>query len=143
MSQAFSPVRFTCEGLPCTQGSTVYYAGRVHHVKRRELKDWRERIAWAARKAIKTPFTATPLEVFYVFKLPRPASVRRCLPWVKPDLDKLVRAVNDGLVDSGMVDEDSRIVVMCASKFYAEAGESVGVTVTVRAVGADECGVVA
>lgn len=54
----------------------------------------------------------------------RPKSVRqkdRALPIVAPDLDKLVRAVGDGVGQSGYIwGDDSQIVEIVARKFYAD-----------------------
>ena len=54
----------------------------------------------------------------------RPKSVRqkdRALPIVAPDLDKLVRAVGDGVGQSGFIwGDDSQIVEIVARKFYAD-----------------------
>ena len=138
-------LRFVVDAVPKPQGSmrAGLRGGRVRvwHESGRELTAWR---AWTYAAAIRAARTAGltlpldgPLAVSYEFRLPRPASVKRPLPCVKPDLDKLVRAVNDALGEPGtlgrVIAEDSRIVDVSASKRYAEAeGRGPGVTVTVR-----------
>lgn len=126
--------RLEVRGLPVPQGSMNIYRGRAIHSKSTALKQWRALIALEAKQQLKTPIKATPLTVYYDFFLPRPKTVpqtRRPLPAVKPDLDKLVRAVNDALAtDAGLIDEDSRIVTIRASKRYADQTPP-GVKVTI------------
>ena len=72
-----------------------------------------------------------PVEVEVTFRLPRPLSVTREQPAVRPDLDKLVRAVLDAL--TGLIEDDSRVVRLWAQKVYASPGDE-GAEVTVRQV---------
>jgi Holliday junction resolvase RusA-like endonuclease len=44
------------------------------------------------------------------FFMPRPKSVKRQYPTVKPDGDKLTRLIADSLVDTGLVPDDSQFV---------------------------------
>jgi Holliday junction resolvase RusA-like endonuclease len=44
------------------------------------------------------------------FFMPRPKTVTRQYPTVKPDGDKLTRLISDSLVDSGLVPDDSQFV---------------------------------
>lgn len=61
-----------------------------------------------------------PLAVHVTFSLPKPASVKRARPSVRPDLDKLLRAALDPL--HGMVfADDGAVVSVTASKWYANA----------------------
>jgi Holliday junction resolvase RusA-like endonuclease len=39
---------------------------------------------------------------------------------VKPDVDKLIRAVLDALTDAGVFRDDSRVVQVSATKIYAD-----------------------
>lgn len=65
-----------------------------------------------------------PIRLEIDFFLPRPQSVsqaKRAMPIVPPDLDKLVRAVGDGIGQSGMIwGDDSQIVEILATKSYAD-----------------------
>lgn len=68
---------------------------------------------------------ALTCEFFFV----KPKSVRRrSLPHVKPDLDKLVRAVNDAL-ESIAFDNDSRVTTIRAIKRYSDKP---GVRITIE-----------
>jgi Holliday junction resolvase RusA-like endonuclease len=62
------------------------------------------------------------LEVnFYVTRPKTVTMVKRPLPIVPPDLDKLVRGVGDGIGQSEVIwGDDSQIVEILARKFYAD-----------------------
>lgn len=54
--------------------------------------------------------------------VPRPASVpvkKRKHPSVKPDLDKMIRAILDGLKEAGVYRDDGQVVKIWAVKQYA------------------------
>lgn len=106
----------------------------------RELVAFRARAAWAGRPPLTVPVRAS-----LAFYLPRPAGhygtgrnagqLRPSAPaWpgVKPDLDKLCRAVFDSLETAGVWANDSRCCWLTASKSYAEnddyRGPGVGLT---------------
>ena len=74
-----------------------------------------------------------PVSVELCFYLPRGKTVRRALPAVKPDLDKLVRAVLDALTGYCYKD-DGQAVGVLASKQYA-VDEDPGVHITLSKVG--------
>lgn len=122
-------------GEPKPQGSKkAYVRGRraVLVEANPGLKAWRATVTLHAKPHAGAYTGNRPLHVTYNFFLTKPKSVRRWLPWVKPDLDKLIRAVNDGLSDAGIWDDDSRITTITASKTYATPGEQPCVTVTIR-----------
>ena len=60
-----------------------------------------------------------PVEITLVFHLPKPKSVKRDFPSVKPDLDKLVRSTFDGLTTGGLFEDDALVIALSASKIYA------------------------
>ena len=123
---------FFVPGEPITEGSTRAFASGqrvvVTHDRGRELDLWRLRVARAAeaaaRKAGWEPRHDGPVTVTAAFFLPRPKSAKkRLMPHVKPDLDKLIRAVGDALApykQDGVLKDDSRIVTWRASKDYAD-----------------------
>jgi Holliday junction resolvase RusA-like endonuclease len=60
-----------------------------------------------------------PVNVWLAFALPRPKSVKRPHPSVKPDIDKLARAVLDGM--TGIVfQDDAQVVYLSATKAYQD-----------------------
>lgn len=94
------------------------------------LKAWRSGIVGAWRRS-GLPMVEGPAEVDLEFVMPRPAGhwgtgsragvLRPSAPaWpaVKPDLDKLTRAVLDALTMAGAVEDDARVVSMSVVKTY-------------------------
>ena len=112
-------ISFSVEGTPIPQGSMKHIGhGRMIHSRAVELATWRALVAQAAERAGCTPI-ATPIIIRMKFRLKRPKTVKRKHPTVPPDLDKLIRGVNDGLTGQAYLD-DSQIVHIVASKEYAE-----------------------
>lgn len=121
---------FFVPGEPITEGSTKAFASGqrvvVTHDRGPELDAWRTRVKRAAQEAAREagwePRYDGPVTVTAAFFLPRPKSAKgRLLPHVKPDLDKLIRAVGDALApykQDGVLKDDSRIVTWRASKDY-------------------------
>jgi Holliday junction resolvase RusA-like endonuclease len=132
-------------GVPVPQGSKRAFrhskTGRVVMVDDNEnlaawrgLVEQRARQAWAGRPALTVPLFGTLL-----FYLPRPAGhfgtgrnagrVKDSAPlWpgVKPDLDKLQRAVFDSLTAAGVWKDDALCVGVSAWKHYADARPAPG-----------------
>lgn len=73
-----------------------------------------------------------PLKVEMTFYLPRPRSNLRAYPNHAPDLDKLIRAVNDSLQESELISNDGQIVEVHAHKLFADDENQPGVEVVVR-----------
>ncbi len=98
-------------GEPAPQGSKrAFVRGRraVLVESSNKVKPWRAAVVAAARgcKCIHGPVV-----VDICFSLPRPKAAKdRTEHAVKPDLDKLARAVGDALTDAHVIDDDSRIV---------------------------------
>jgi Holliday junction resolvase RusA-like endonuclease len=67
-----------------------------------------------------------------IFFMPRPKSVTRALPSVKPDLDKLIRAIGDSATASGCILDDSQICEIVAHKVYEAEGLPRGVLITLH-----------
>ncbi len=65
--------------------------------------------------------------------MPRPKTVNRLRPNVKPDLDKLIRSTCDGLKTGGLFTDDALIVEIRASKYYAD-NNAIGCTVGIKSV---------
>lgn len=96
------------------------------------LKDWRTllRLTLSAEWDA-SPFEG-PVEITLRFQLLRPKSIskeKRPWPSVKPDGSKLQRAVEDALVDAGVLRDDALIVSWSGMKVYKEVpGVSIMVT---------------
>lgn len=137
-----SPVTFFVEGIPIPQGSmTAYVVGKravLTDQKKKVLKPWRAAIAdRAAGSWLDRVQLTGPVEVYAVFVFERPKTVTRRMPSVKgADLDKLVRALLDGIGDAKTVwKDDSQVVRLVVEKVY---GAAPGVHASVSEVSADQ-----
>ena len=100
-----------------------------------KLALWEAKIQFSAQRAgVELLPAATVIATFFL-KRPKAHVGARGLrpraplvPVVKPDLDKLIRALLDGLTGVAWVD-DSQVVSITAQKEYAELDEEEGVTV--------------
>lgn len=114
---------FTVRGGPVPQGSArAFLAGGKARLATRStpLLAWRTAIATAAGTAMgDQPVREVPTTVLATFTLPRPRSVRRPVPSVKPDLDKLARALLDGMTGVVLRD-DSLVVDLLVGKRYGD-----------------------
>lgn len=112
------------KGLPAPQGSKRHVGrGRLIEASKK-VAPWRAAVARAARDAAReqgwdTPPRDVPLELVVDFYLPRPQAARyRVYPHVRPDLDKLVRAVCDSLQTAQVYADDAQVVSIRAHKRY-------------------------
>ena len=126
-------VSLSVVGDPASQGSHAIMQGRIVQVNSKKHKAWRTAITQTALATLPADWQPIdePCELIVNFYMPKPASVKRSLPTVSPDLDKLIRAVGDSLTDSGVVLDDSRIVRISARKLYA-IGIEPGATILVK-----------
>jgi Holliday junction resolvase RusA-like endonuclease len=108
-------------GKPIPQGSVNVYGGRVVSVKP-ELRKWRDSIRAALLAKHPGEPLDGPLSVSLVFQIRPPQKPRWHLPAVKPDADKLTRAVFDALsttaTQQGVITDDARITSYSAAKVY-------------------------
>jgi Holliday junction resolvase RusA-like endonuclease len=115
MIHAFIP------GTPVPQGSVDVYRGHIVAVKP-ALREWRDRIRASTMARHNGEPMDGPLNVSLVFQLAPPKKPRWWAPAVKPDLDKLIRAVNDSLSTTkkqrGVITDDARIIHIDADKTY-------------------------
>lgn len=120
-------MKFTVYGVPIPKGSTkafMHPGARfpvVTHDNAR-TKPWQEAVVAAAREALgaRRPLEG-PVALAVRFYLPRPKSAPRRVTehTKKPDLDKLVRCVKDGLTRAGVYRDDAQVVVTIARKDFA------------------------
>ena len=130
-------------GVPVQQGSkgaTVRHGeggpkAQLFDTNGKDLRPWRRAVRDAARKAwrdegrspISGPVQATVTFVFPQF----PSSPDRHWHPEAPDIDKLERALYDGLVDGALLVDDRIVVKHLVSKRYAEWGEPTGAHVSI------------
>ena len=127
-------ITFWVDGLPAAQGSKKHVGRGIMVEANRNLPAWRKAIAAAAREVHKGEPLDEPLITRLDFYLPKPKKPRWLVPATALDIDKLERAVNDGLQDGGLIKNDSRVVQSISEKHYAE--ERTGCQVTVVKHGA-------
>lgn len=129
-------IRLDVLGDPAPQGSKKVIRGRLIEASKK-LKPWRRAIEIACAPYAEENIYLGPVRLEVDFFLPRPPSIkiaRRAFPIVPPDLDKLVRAVGDGVGQSGFIwGDDSQVVEILARKFYADDRAS-GAIITITAV---------
>jgi len=102
-----------------------------------QLKAWRAQVRAAAAAAVEDAGWETldePCRVHLGFTMPAPKRPRWDVPAVKPDLDKLTRAVFDALTDAGVWKDDSRVVSMEVTKKYEDDEAVPGVWVEVKSL---------
>ena len=110
---------FFVKGRPVPQGSMKFIRpGVMIHSRSQELALWRADIARNAELFGFKPITSA-VKVELDFVMNRPKSTKRVFPSVKPDLDKLIRAVLDGLTGVAYED-DSQVILIQSSKTYGE-----------------------
>lgn len=144
-------VAFSVIGHPETQGSKSAFrvrgSGRLVVTDPAKARAWRSEVAAAAAQACggRDPLVG-PVALVCTFTLARPrghfGSGSRSHPLlpsaplhpaVRPDADKLLRLICDGLTSGGIWRDDSQAVSVSAFKRYA-SGEPEGVTVAVFAL---------
>ena len=137
---------FTVFGVePAPQGSKKYVGSRktaagnmipmiVESSPR--LPAWRKAVSDAVVEAMRASGDNSrfegPVKVEAVFYLTRKRTVRRELPIVPPDVDKLARSLLDGITakGEGVWGDDSQVVRLEVSKVYATGQAGVAVTIS-------------
>lgn len=133
---------FNAYGMtPAPKGSYRFVRGHAIPMSKRE-KPWRNLVSDNARIAMtREKFTQfdkdVPVSVCITFLMPRPKTVKRHMPTVPPDIDKLCRAVLDALTDVGVWVDDSQVVNLEATKIYA-SGIHIGAHITVEGLASEE-----
>ena len=114
------------EGIPVPQGSFRHIGNGRIIAANPKLNAWRETIAEAINQDPNAPYQLeVPITIQLTFILPRPKTVKRTSHTVKPDLDKLSRAVCDAISlyrYSHVIKDDSLITDLHAAKRYTTDG---------------------
>lgn len=131
-------------GIPIPQGSKTarVVGGRaVMWDSNPQLRDWRENVqlnAWQPTIDNKPDPCPEAVAVTIWFYLPKPKTVKRDRPSVKPDIDKLARAVLDSMTNAGVWNDDSQVVELSCSKLYADEHTKPGAMIHVRTLDANQ-----
>ena len=135
-------IQFAAVGVPRPEGSTAFKGMRggkpiiLHDDP--QLPAWRNTVGYAARRAMagKPPWEGPiRLELVFVVQRPQKMPTGRLAPVVKPDLDKLVRAIGDAL-NRIVYSDDAQVTELTARKRYPVDGrEQCGVIVHAMPLG--------
>lgn len=125
-------------GLPATQGSKRHVGGGRMVESSKAVGPWREAVRAETQRQMEIwdqPPLTGPVSLAVVFTLPRPRAHYRTgkyagqvldsapiWPGGRPDLDKLARAVLDGLTMGGAWADDAQVVFLTAQKAYGTPG---------------------
>jgi len=129
MTEHQEPLTFFVGGTPIPQGSktAIRHGTRARLIEaNKKLKPWRNTLqtalaAQAAGRRIEGPFTADLNFLFTPPQRPRfKAQDGSSVHAVKPDVDKLTRAVLDSLTNANIIDDDARCTTIIATKNYTD-----------------------
>jgi Holliday junction resolvase RusA-like endonuclease len=119
-------IQFSVAGEASGKGSLISgvgkKTGRVYSHSPTKTIRWEERVAQEAQAVTKGMLSLMegPLSVEIYFYLPKPKSARKyALPDKRPDLDKLIRAVLDGM-SKIVYKDDGQVTDLSVSKRYGE-----------------------
>jgi Holliday junction resolvase RusA-like endonuclease len=138
------PITFSVTGMePAPQGSKVPFKTRSGKLRTREssaaLRPWR-RLVLQAALATRARMMPGAVSIHFEFLFQRPkfhfskaGELRPTAPahhCVMPDASKLARSTEEEL-SKRLIEDDSRIAILVASKRYCVPGESPGAVVTI------------
>jgi Holliday junction resolvase RusA-like endonuclease len=137
-------IEFFVSGDPKPQGSTKsFYIKKLERVvtthSSKDTRKWQLRIAMEAQHANEkrsqsfySGDSSFGYELTLAFFMPRPKSLpkKRRLNTKRPDLDKLIRTVLDGLTHY-ILPDDSQVVSISANKRYAAENQTPGVNIRI------------
>ena len=113
---------FTIPGPPAVKGSTWSFIDRAGYLRTKtDCKHgdaWAQDVAWRAKSAgVSLIPKGTGVIVFVVYEFAPPARRIREAPCVRPDVDKLARALLDALTGVAYED-DGQVVTLTVRKRY-------------------------
>lgn len=119
-------IQFSVHGEASGKGSLISgvgkKTGRVYSHSPKSTIRWEARVAQEAQEAMKgeASLMEGPLAVIIRFRLPKPKSAKKnSLPDKRPDLDKLIRAVLDGM-SKIVYKDDGQVTDLSVAKRYGE-----------------------
>jgi crossover junction endodeoxyribonuclease RusA len=124
-------IKITVDGIPAPQGSKVRNRAGAIYESNKAVGPWRQAVRAETQRAAARPLTGA-VSARIEFRLLRPkghygtgrnaGTVRASapdFPHGKPDIDKLARAVLDGLTEGGAWTDDAQVVTLEVHKVYA------------------------
>ena len=138
-------IDFFVAGEPVPQGSTKsFYIKKLDRVVtthgNRNTERWRQRIATEAQHTNETRAAnffcddrrcGYQVTLDFVFTKPKSTPKKHNLNTKRPDLDKLIRAVLDGITGV-LIPDDAQVISITASKSYCCGDEAPGLRISVR-----------
>lgn len=131
-------ITFHVEGTPAPKGSKVRTRYGMFESSKR-VKPWETLVKAAAMRAGDDACLLGPLqppyrvEMWFFIAKPRTTRAKHPVAPTIGDTDKLARAVNDALTQSGLIEDDRHIIKLTAEKAWA-VGEKPGVIVRVSEI---------
>lgn len=125
--------QFVVKGHPAPKGSRVFLGGSASKESSDGCKPWVEAIAMSClgQRPKGAGLLEPPYKIGLRFVMPRPKGPKYDWPSADGDLDKLARAVLDGLTQGGLILDDRHVVQLDCSKEFAAAGKSTGVSIVI------------
>ena len=129
-------IKFTLDGDPGAHRYEIVKRGAFASLaKTKKYAAWRADLGWQV-KSIKNRLglvqfkKGTPLGISFTFRFTRPATVKRKYPTVPPDLNNIIKPIEDAM--KGILIHDDKDIVEYGRtrKLYCEPGEPPGITVT-------------
>jgi crossover junction endodeoxyribonuclease RusA len=117
----------TVRGTPAPQGSKRHVGGGRMIEMSKAVGPWREAVRAETQRvmcSIGPPFgfgDAVAVEIDFYMARPKSTPRKTMWPAKRPDVDKLARAVLDGLTDGGAWLDDGQVVRLRVEKHYADA----------------------
>lgn len=113
------------EGTPTSQGSKKAFVINQRAVlvdASVDNKGWRKTVTQAIKNHKEFKLYKGAVNVSVAYWMPRAKSNTKKQMTQKPDVDKLVRSTLDSITDSGLIEDDSRVVSLSAMKRWADDG---------------------
>ena len=123
-------IKFFVHGHVAAQGSKRHVGNGRMIESSKFLKPWRDEVRRVAKShALDEPLDC-PVRVSVTFWILRPARPKfKDYPATPSDLDKMQRAIGDALEQSGLLENDSRIVDWNAKKRFTDDKPGASITV--------------
>lgn len=115
-------------GVPVQEGNISFGKGHSYHREGKRLDAWRDAVAIYAKAARQGDPWQGAIDLMLTFAYKQRTKRDYGQPKLtRPDLSKLVRAVEDALTGIVYVD-DNQVVQLIANKRYVDVGEEPGLT---------------
>lgn len=118
--------RITGTAIP--QGSKTVTRTGLMFDSNKNLKQWRKHATEtiADQHLLEAPLEGAIAAEIHIY-LPKPKTVTRNHPSVKPDIDKLARAILDSLTAAGAIKDDALICDLKITKTYTTLNPNVSI----------------